>query len=160
MSVAESEFRRALGSWASGVTVVTASTAGVDHGMTVSSFTSVSLVPPLVSVCLDLGTRTLELVQISGAFAVNVLAADQAADSNHFASRATEDRRLEGRSFTRGGNGCALLDGALVHLECDVFGIHAAGDHLIVVGRVSRVSVRDAEPLMYFRGAYGSFSRS
>ncbi len=154
MSIAEEDFKAALARWASGVTVVTAAHDGVLHGMTASSFTSVSLSPPLISICLDRGTRTLPLIESSGHFAVNVLGAEQAAVSNHFASSRTESDRLGGQTFSMGTLGCPLLAGALAHLQCKVFAIYPGGDHVIVLGEVATSQLGEGDPLLYFNGAY------
>lgn len=148
------QFKRALRSWPSGVTVVTTQADGALHGMTASAFTSVSLSPPLVSVCLGENTRTLALIERSRVFAVNVLAQSQAAVSNHFASPETEDARFEGQHYSVGANGCPRLDGALVQIECEVHSILTAGDHRIVVGHVAATDVGQGVPLVYWDGSY------
>lgn len=157
VSITEHEFKRALGRWPSGVTVVTAELDGLPHGMTASSFTSVSLHPALISVCLDLSARTLLAVQRSKAFAVNVLERSQAAVSARFASAGPESLKFDGEPV-RGALGSPLLDGALVQLQCTVFAEFNAGDHVIVVGEVRHVNVRDGQPLLYYAGHYGQFS--
>jgi flavin reductase (DIM6/NTAB) family NADH-FMN oxidoreductase RutF len=158
MPIDVSEFKRALGKWPSGVTVVTASEGTRLHGMTASSFASVSLDPRLISVCLDLATNTLELVRASQCFAINVLAKSQATISTHFASKATESDRFRGIEYQVGANGCPLIVGAVAQLECRVFAAHAAGDHVLLIGEVERVSVTDGDPLLYFDRRYGEFS--
>ncbi len=171
MSVSDDEFRSALRSWASGVTVITttetagapaagsASRNGFHHGMTASSFTSVSLSPPLVSVCVDDQAETLPFLRQSGRFAINVLSVDQAEVSNRFASREESDR-FDGQAFTVGVGGCALLDAVAAHIECAVEALHVAGDHVIVVGRVLRCNTFERAPLLYRAGSYGTFTPS
>lgn len=158
MSIPESEFRAALSLWPSGVAVVTAAHDGILHGMTVSSFSSVSLSPPLVSVCLDRETKTLPLIERSARFAINVLSRDQAAISGHFASKRTEEDRLGGQRYSLGPSGCPLLHGALVQLECEVFASYPGGDHVIVVGQVTATERAVGEPLLYFNGGYRSLA--
>ncbi len=155
MAVSGEEFRRALRSWASGVTVVTAHHEGVGRGMTVSSFASVSLSPPLVSVCLATGAGTLRCVQQSGAFGVNILASEQEVLSEHFASDAVD--RFAGIATRNGRDGVPLIEGALCQLECRVFARHVLGDHELVVGEVMAVHCVPGSPLAYYEGTYGTF---
>lgn len=159
MAVDEQLFKLALGRWPSGVTVVTAIAEGAPTGMTASSFSSVSLQPPLVSVCVDLSARTLAALQSTRRFAISVLAADQADVSQRFASRLDEAFKFQ-IPTTPGANGCPLVDGAMVHLECETFAEFPAGDHIVLVGRVTAACVNDAEPLLYCAGHYGRFRRA
>jgi len=154
MSLDPDRFKRALRSWPSGVTVVTTHGDLGLHGMTASAFTSVSLSPPLIAVCLGQDTRTLALLERSRVFAVNVLSRTQAAVSNHFASAKTEDARFEGQRYSIGVNGCPLIDGALVQLECEVHSVLTAGDHRIVVGLVTEATLAEGSPLLYWDGGY------
>lgn len=147
-------FRRAFRSWASGVAVVSASRDGKLHGMTASSLTSVSLHPPLLSVCCDLETRTLELIHGVRRFGVTVLARGQEELSNRFASKALEDVRFEGQAYHVGEHGVPLLDGGVAQFECAVHDIVRAGDHDIVIGQVLSAQASDGEPLLYWAGAY------
>lgn len=158
MAIADSDFKQALGRWPSGVTVITASRNGHHHGMTASAFVSVSLNPKLVLVSLDVTTVTLTVIREVGAFAVNVLAQEQASVSSHFASKATERDRFAGIAHELGENGAPLVNGALAQLECQVYALHPAGDHVLVVGEVTRVVVSQGQPLLYFDRAYGRFS--
>jgi len=154
MAVSGDEFRAALARWASGVAVVTAAAGDRIHGMTVSAFASVSLAPPLVLVCADKSSITLEVVEAGGVFAVNVLAADQEALSDRFASKKDEHRRFEGVPWRRGVTGAPLLEGTVAALDCRVVAAHDAGDHVIYVGEVEAAEVRAGEPLVYHSGAY------
>jgi flavin reductase (DIM6/NTAB) family NADH-FMN oxidoreductase RutF len=151
-------FRSVMGRFPSGITVVTArDAAGRDHGMTVSSFCSLSLVPPLVLICVE---RTTELHAVIGAadsFAVNVLAGDQELISRRFAE--PDSGRFEGLAFTRGVTGCALLAGTLAHLECTVRARYDGGDHTIVTGEVIAAAAHDGRPLLYYRGGYSPMER-
>jgi flavin reductase (DIM6/NTAB) family NADH-FMN oxidoreductase RutF len=156
MAVDEELFRNALGQWPSGVTVVTSIEQGAPTGMTASSFTSVSLRPPLVSVCVDLGARTLAALQASRRFGVSILAADQADISRRFASRMDEALKFQVPTVP-GVNGCRLIVGAAVHLECETFAEHPAGDHVLFIGLVTSARVHPAEPLSYCAGHYGNF---
>lgn len=122
---------------------------------TVSAFSSVSLAPPLVMVALNNDSVSLTSLTPGGAFAVNVLATGQDDVSRRcaFADRVG----LDGVDYTVGQNGCALIDRALVHLECTVHSIVPAGDHHVVLGLVSRAQHSDSEPLLYWHRKYGSF---
>lgn len=158
MPVIDSEFRKALGTFASGVTVVTArNEAGQPVGVTVSAFSSVSLEPPLIVVCLDKRTRAIEVAGVGGlpgkSFAVHILADTQQDLSNHFASR-TEDR-FAGIDWQPSAAGVPLLAGCLARLECTQHSVVEAGDHVLLVGLVEGITLDDnAQPLLYFRGSY------
>ena len=154
MPVTADEFRAALARWASGVAIVTAAAGDRVHGMTVSSFASVSLDPPLVLVCADKSSITLEVLEAGGVFAVNVLADDQQPLSDRFASKKDEHRRFEGVSWRRGATGAPLLDGTVAALDCRVVAAHDAGDHVIYVGQVEVAEVHGGEPLLYHAGIY------
>jgi flavin reductase (DIM6/NTAB) family NADH-FMN oxidoreductase RutF len=147
-----------LGNWGTGVTIV--STPGRDgkpYGLTVSSFASVSLNPPLILVCLDNRISGLQAFRDSGKFGVSVLADGQADLSTLFAKKDTE--RPAELYFT-GATGVPLIKGSLVTLECGTEAIHEAGDHQILVGLVRAAEVGTAKEgkaaLMYFRGKYGT----
>jgi flavin reductase (DIM6/NTAB) family NADH-FMN oxidoreductase RutF len=152
--IAPDEFRRALGHFATGVTIVTTSDAdGRPTGMTVSAFASVSLDPPLVLVCVDHKSQTYPSILERGRFAVNVLSCDHEQASRRFAS--SKPDKFDGTAHAMSSTGLPLIDGALAHLECVTMNTHVEGDHTIFVGRVERASVSDGEPLLYFRGKYG-----
>ncbi len=154
VSVESRAFRNALARWATGVSVVTARLGdGRPVGVTISSFSSLSLEPPLVLFCLGKTTANGEAYSGGQAFAVNVLADDQREVSEFFANPARDC--FEGVSFRLGVNGCPLLIGCLVGLECTLVTTYEGGDHLIVVGRVERIaSGSGKEPLLRYLGAY------
>jgi len=154
LPVSPEQFRDALGRWASGVTIVTAAAGDRIHGMTVSAFSSVSLDPPLVLVCADKTSNTLEVIEAGGCFAVHVLGAGQEALSNRFASKKDEHRRFEGVEWTPGATGAPLLAGALATLDCRVVAAHDTGDHVIYVGAVESADASDGAPLVYFQAGY------
>jgi len=158
MTVSPELYKQALARWATGVTIVTARSGDRVHGMTVSAFTEVSLDPPLVLVCADRNSNTLPLVREGGVFAVNVLARDQEALSNRFASKKDEWTRFEGLETDTGATGAPLLRGAVANLDCRVADLHEHGDHVVLVGAVEEVRTSDHDPLLYFRGAYGSIA--
>ena len=153
MSVDASSFRRALGQFASGVTVVTTRDAsGQRLGLTVSAFSSVSLEPPLVLVCIDHRSEANRGVRESGWFAVSVLAEGQEDVSRRFAQLSAS--KLEGFAFLEGGHGLPLVPGAIAHLECRVRAFHDEGDHSVWVGEVSRVAGEPGPPLLHYAGRY------
>jgi flavin reductase (DIM6/NTAB) family NADH-FMN oxidoreductase RutF len=152
-----SEFRLALGQFATGVTVVTAERApGQVHGMTANSFTSVSLDPLLVLICVSQTAQLLPLVKRRKRLGVNILKDHQQAISEYFAQ--TEDNAaLEnnlGIRYRWTQSGVPLLDDALVHLACNVVASYIAGDHTIFIAEVESIEVYDGEPLLYLRGDY------
>lgn len=159
MPVSPTTFKDGLARWVSGVTIVTARAGGADCGMTASSFSSVSLDPPLVLVCADKRSETHAAIASSGCFAVNVLSESQEELSRRFATEGNEAIRFEGLACTHGPTGAPLIPNALAHLECRVAASHDAGDHVIYVGEVERLCARDAEPLVYYRGGYRQLAR-
>jgi flavin reductase (DIM6/NTAB) family NADH-FMN oxidoreductase RutF len=159
MAISADEFRAAMGSWPSGVTIITARAGDQIHGMTVSDFSGASLDPPLALVCAAKSSVTTELIEQGRCFGVNVLRADQSALSNKFASKKDEFKRFEGVEIFQAKTGAPLLTGALVNLDCRVVAIHDAGDHVLCVGEIEESRVCEGDPLLYFRGAYGHFAR-
>ena len=158
MSVDPATFRSVLGRFASGVTIVTmCDEAGLDHGMTVSAFCSLSLEPPLVLVCIDHAASMFPVLATTTAFAVNILSHNQEALSRRFA--ADEPDRFAGVGYVRGQGGCVLLDDVLAHLECSVTGRLDAGDHTIVIGQVETALAQSERPLLYYRGGYAQLER-
>jgi len=151
-------FRAALGRFASGITIVTArDTKGRDHGMTVSAFCSLSLDPAMVLVSIGHEASMHGLMMRAEHVGISVLSTTQEALSRRFADPETD--RFDGVGYTRGENGVALLDDALVHLECDVVARHEAGDHTIIVCAVDRMEAYDGRPLLYYRGGYAQLER-
>ena len=146
--------RDALGCFATGVTVVTTLDAdGQPVGLTANSFTSVSLDPPLLLVCIAKSAGSLAAMEAAENFAVNVLHIGQQPTSNLFA-RSGEDR-FAATPWSRGHNGAPLLSGALVNFECRRHALHEGGDHVILVGEVIRARFEPRrDPLLYFRGKY------
>ncbi|RMF21087.1 MAG: flavin reductase [Deltaproteobacteria bacterium] len=154
-----SDFRRAMGNFATGVTVVTTAREGRFYGFTANSLTAVSLDPLLLLVCVDRGGEAHREMESCAAFAVNILASDQKDLSNHFASRDTSGGdRLAGVPFRCGKTGAPVLDGALAVLECVKADRLDGGDHSIFIGRVEAGEIDPAQrdALVYFRGAYRS----
>ncbi|HJQ70367.1 MAG TPA: flavin reductase family protein [Blastocatellia bacterium] len=153
MSVTKDEFRRALGHFASGVTVVTSRCEdGLLRGITVSAFTSLSLDPPLVLICIDKRASLHDYLKEGDHFAVNMLAEDQELISRRFASRDVE--RFEGLGYRTADTGAPLINGALAAIECRIAHTYPGGDHTIVIGEVIATHVTEGRPLAYFRGGY------
>lgn len=153
MSVDAVEFRRALGQFASGVTVVTTLDGGGNPlGLTVSSFCSVSLEPPLVLVCIDNRSETHDGFEASGVFGVSILAEGQEDWSNRFAFGGSE--KFTGVDLQRGEHLVHLVPGALAHLECRVAAALPGGDHTIYMGEVLRLAVSPGRPLLYHASGY------
>ncbi|WFU74853.1 flavin reductase family protein [Bradyrhizobium sp. CB2312] len=148
-------FRRALGEFATGVAVVTARGKGEELiGVTMSSFNSVSLDPPLVLFSVDRKARSLPAMLDAKGFAVNILARDQESISNQFA-RALSNKWDQVKTSV-GHAEAPLISGALVHFECAPYANYDGGDHVIFVVRVVRHTTRPdaAAPLIFFRGRY------
>lgn len=146
-----------MGRFATGVTVLTVNgPGGRPLGMTASSLASVSLVPPLVSVCVDHQAELHDTILAAPVFVVNVLESRQEALSRRFADR--HEDRFDGVGYHRSPEGLVLLDGALAHVECDQFATYPGGDHTIIIGRVIGGSTGEGRPLLYYRGGYGSLS--
>lgn len=152
-----SEFRLALGQFATGVTVVTAERApGQVHGMTANAFTSVSLDPLLILICVSQTAQLLPLVRGQKRFGVNILKSDQQAISEYFA-QTEESATLEtnlGIRYRWTPSGVPLLEDALAHLACNVVTSYIAGDHTIFIAEVESLEVFEGEPLLYLRGDY------
>jgi len=150
-------FRRALGTFATGVAVMTVAgrDGASDVGITVNSFTSVSLNPPLILVCLDRASRHAARFVTGEEFVVNVLNQEQGATSIHFAMSATQET-WTGLAVTRTAAGTPVIGDCLAHLTCRLVAVHEGGDHDILVARVEELEWRrDGHPLLYFRGCYG-----
>ena len=151
-------FRRAVGRFTTGVTVVTTCSDGIDHAMTASAVTSVSLDPVLVLVCVEKDARFHDAIVDSGTWAVSVLSASGRRAAEWFATRGRPlGGQLDRYPHRRGAaSGAALLDDSLAWLQCVTTAVHDGGDHDIVVGAVLEVETSDREepPLVYYRGAY------
>jgi flavin reductase (DIM6/NTAB) family NADH-FMN oxidoreductase RutF len=154
LPVTKDVFRQALGHFASGVTIVTtAAENGEKRGITVSAFSSVSLDPPLVLICIDKRASIHEHLRKGDWFAVNVLSAEQEHLSRHFAAKVEIDRFV-GIDLVECVSGCPLIAGAVMSLECRVVEMYEGGDHTIFIGVVESASVAGGEPLLYYCGNY------
>ncbi|WP_235530058.1 MULTISPECIES: flavin reductase family protein [unclassified Nocardioides] len=151
-------FRDVLGRFASGVTVITSVAGDEPVGMTCQSFSSISLDPPLVMFSPAKTSRAWPLIQRSGHFCVNFLAAGQEDLSNVMASRGTD--KFAGLEWSLSKTGAPLFDGIVGYVDCTVHAVHEAGDHYVVIGRVQDMdftvgaSGETPDPLLYFQGAY------
>lgn len=149
------DFKEAMGSYPTGVTVVTAKTAeGKPVGMTVNSFTSVSIEPLLVSWSIDKRSGSLEFFMDANRFAVNILAADQADVCWTFASRDETDR-FDKTEWTDTDYDLPVIDGAFAQFECRKVQQIEAGDHYILIGEVQKITKNDKEPLLYYKREIG-----
>ena len=147
--------RNAFGAFATGVTVITTRQPdGTPRGFTANSFTSVSLDPPLLLVCLAKTAHSADVFATAPHFAVNILAADQKAVSGLFASRAPD--KFQQCAWSPGPADVPLIDGALAQFACANHQLVDAGDHLLLIGRVEAFATNDGQPLGYFRGNYFS----
>jgi 3-hydroxy-9,10-secoandrosta-1,3,5(10)-triene-9,17-dione monooxygenase reductase component len=152
--VSASEFRAAMGTFATGVAVVLAQHEDRLHGMTVNSLTSVSLDPPLLLVCPRRGSSTGTAMKESGAFVVNILDVHQQGIATRFVGNFAN--RFDGLDLGRSLQGFPVLAGALAHFDCVVRDIHNGGDHDIVVGEVVSCVQRSGDPLLFYRGRFGA----
>jgi flavin reductase (DIM6/NTAB) family NADH-FMN oxidoreductase RutF len=152
MPIDDAGFKLAMSQFASGVTVVTTELEGERFGMTVASFASLSLHPPLAIVCIEKNVRSHDAIAAAGHFGISILASDQAAISNRFASRAED--KFEGVAVRKGVTGVPLIEGAVCTIECRLREALPGGDHSIFVGEVLEASSTETAPLVYFRSSY------
>ena len=152
MPIDEARFKLAMSHFASGVTIVTTEHDGKPYGMTVASFASLSLRPPLVLICIEKSVKSHDVIAASRLFGVSILSEKQADISGRFATRMEE--KFAGVATRRGTLGVPLIDGALCSIECRVHSQFQGGDHTIFVGEVVESHVADGKPLVYFRSGY------
>lgn len=149
------EFRSVLGHFATGVTVVTGTADGVPVGLAANAFSSVSLDPPLILVCMSATSETWPVIRKTGAFGVNVLGEHQEDVSRRFGRKDID--RFEALSWETAVTGSPVLPDALAWIDCVVDAEHSAGDHIVVIGRVVALARQPegGRPLLFFQGAYG-----
>lgn len=158
MAFDSSEFRRVLGHFPTGVTVVTALTGQGPVGMAIGSFASVSLDPPLVMFCPGKESATWAKISGTDRFCVNVLGDDQADVSGVFAGKS--DDKFAGIEWSTEVTGAPVIAGSIAWIDCRLHAVHDGGDHDIVVGLVEGLSTcSDNGPLLFFRGGYGRFEQ-
>jgi flavin reductase (DIM6/NTAB) family NADH-FMN oxidoreductase RutF len=150
-----SQFRQLLGRFATGVTILTTTAPeGQPLGMTATSLASVSLHPPLISVCVDREAEMHDIILEATEFVVNVLASPQEALARRFSDQ--HEDRFDGIGYHLSPEGLILLDAVLAHVVCERHATYAAGDHTIVLGRVVGGATSDGHPLLYYRGGYAA----
>ncbi len=161
MGVTSEDFRAVLGCFATGVSVVTTCDGTRPAGMTVNAFTSVSLDPPLVLVCVERTTYIHDLLMKNGYYAVNILGEEQSELSNCFAGR-SEYRYTEfcGVKSHMAATGAPVFDDALAFIDCRIVNVFPGGDHSIFIGRVEALGSDARHPLLYYRGAYSRLEGS
>ena len=152
MTLDTREFRRTMGLFATGVTVITTRIGDTVHGMTANSLTSVSLDPLLILVCIDRRARMGDIINEAGRFAINILSEDQELISRHFAGRPDDTLPV---IFTE-LDGVPILSGTLASMVCTIDRVLDGGDHIIVIGQVDSFTrpVSSELPLLYFAGRY------
>ena len=141
-------FRKAMGKFATGVTVLTTIHEGDIHGMTANAFMSVSLDPKLVVISVGKNARFLDKVTQSKRFAVNILAEDQQQISQHFAGKPQGDVHFATL------DGLPVIDGAIAQITCEVASVYEEGDHTLFIGRVTDLKLEEKNPLLFFGGKY------
>jgi len=157
MSLDPLEFRKAMAGFATGVTIITLDVEGEVLGMTANAFSSVSLDPPLLLVCVDHSARTHAHLHAKKRFGVNILSENQRVISEYYAQPAHTHEHAEqeaGARFDRTEQGTPILRGALAYLECRLQSTQEAGDHTIFIAEVQDVVTREGQPLLYFRSKY------
>jgi flavin reductase (DIM6/NTAB) family NADH-FMN oxidoreductase RutF len=153
VAVDKNELRRVMGHFATGVTVITTcDEAGNPYGLTANAVASVSLVPPLILICVDKSADTYPYFERSKTFVVNILSDSQESISRRFATSGIE--KFEGIGYHKNEASCAVLDDAVGHIDCRIVQAHDAGDHTIYIGEVEAVDANDVPPLLFFRGGY------
>jgi flavin reductase (DIM6/NTAB) family NADH-FMN oxidoreductase RutF len=156
MALDPENFRRAIGHFASGVTIVTATHGGRDHGMTASAVSSLSLEPTMLLICVNRRAGTHAAIQTSGRFAVHVLASDQQEFARRFAT--PNGDKFAGLAIDRGAGGLPVIRDALARFECEVAQSVPGGTHTVFLGAVQSACVSAGEPLLCFRGQFGQFA--
>ena len=160
MAIDAQSYKEALARWSSGVTVVTTLAGEVPLGLTISSFTSVSLEPPLVLMCILSRLESHEVFLKSGIFAVNILTTEQIEWGKVFAGMVPEvEDRFEGIDYTTAVTGCPILPGVSAWMDCKVVHVYDGGDHTIFVGEVLAAEVAEVQaPLAYHNRQWGTFT--
>jgi len=160
--ISKSEYRKTLGTFTTGVTIITAQHEGQLFGFTANSFTSVSLDPPLVLFCVKKDATFVEVIEESRAFGINILSYRQEGLSNKFANPALlNEQRFEGVDIHKSPLSCPIIKGSLAYLDCHQHKVTKVGDHLLVLGKVKHFDrYSDEEPLLYFGGGYRALRKT
>ncbi len=149
-------YRQVMGQFLAGVTIITAAHETGPVGMAVSSFSSLSMDPPLVLFCPQKRSATWALIEAAGQFAVNILAVEDEHVSRQMSSKVPD--KFAGLDWHTRTTGAPVLNSALGWIDCDIADVHEGGDHWVAVGRVRSLGWREGSPLAYHRGSYGSFA--
>ncbi|MBT3240395.1 MAG: flavin reductase [Chloroflexi bacterium] len=157
--LSEKQIREVMRNWATGVTVVTSNHSNQNHGMTVSSFSSISLEPPLVMIALERSTRTRQLVIDSKAFGITILSENQQEISNQFAGWVTDEGdRFEGLETFTLDSKSPMIKGGLGYMDCKVESVYEVGTHTLIIGEVTSIKINEgngtSDPLLYFNQKY------
>lgn len=153
MSIESQELRRIMGHFATGVTVITTKDKdGALTGLTANAFMSLSLNPPLVLISVDKGATCYACFELKNGFTVNFLSEDQEEISRRFATKGAD--KFADLKWRAGGNGAAIIEGALGYVECRITECHEGGDHTIVVGEIVDARATGERPLLFFKGKY------
>lgn len=157
MAIEKHQFQRVMGSFASGVTIVTVMAQdGTPRGLTASAVTSLSLEPRMLLVCINERSTTLLTIKEAGSFVVNILAANQQYVAQQFAT--PQGDKFKGLRWRPGHEtGAPVIDGSLAYAECRLSDTCKGGDHSILMGEILAGDAHEAEPLLYFRGRYGQY---
>jgi flavin reductase (DIM6/NTAB) family NADH-FMN oxidoreductase RutF len=157
MAIEKHLFSRVMGSFASGVTVITVTSPdGSPKGFTASAVSSLSLEPRMLLVCVSVRSSSLRIIQEVGSFGVNILSTDQQEVAQQFAQPG--DDRFKGLRWRPGSaTGAPVIDGSLAYAECKLTDSCKGGDHVILIGEIVAGDAHEAEPLLYFRGRYGTY---
>jgi flavin reductase (DIM6/NTAB) family NADH-FMN oxidoreductase RutF len=151
--------RSAMSRFPTGVTVVTAIGPAGPAGATANAVASLSLEPPMMLACLDLGSRTLIAVEHARRFGINVLVAGQSELARQFSTKDPHPRKWEGVGWTERA-GTPMIDGALLWLACELQDVHQGGDHVIATGSVVELEAADGEPLLFHEGDYRALNQA
>lgn len=149
-------FRQVVGQFASGVVVVTTRDAeGRPYGFAANAFSSLSLDPPLVLVCIGKASQTRPVLVEAGGFAVNILSEAHAEVCQRFASKGGVEK-FDGLDYIDSSLGHPLIDGAIAHLDCRLYALYPGGDHMIVTGAVESIDSNGGVPLLFWGGEYAA----
>ena len=153
MKLIDRQFRDALGNFATGVCIITAAPEGFDPvGVTVNSFTSVSIEPPLILWCLKIDSVVYSVFEGVNLFTVNVLAANQKALSEQYADKTRH--KLEPGCYVNNSAGTPVLKDSIASFDCVVRERYKGGDHVIIMGEIKEINVNPGEPLVFYKGGY------
>jgi flavin reductase (DIM6/NTAB) family NADH-FMN oxidoreductase RutF len=157
MPIDKNELRRVMGHFATGVSIITTvAKDGQLFGLTANALTSVSLVPPLLLICVDKSAESYPHFGESKLFTVNVLSADQEDLSRRFATKG--ENKFHGVSYRIGANGAPILNNVLAYMECRIVATYEGGDHTIYLGEIEEASSLEGQPLLFYRGGYRSIA--